>query len=204
MLLLTTAAHPTHMCHRHPNLGRLVIPRDCARIDETAEAGIPWAADNFAFAGFDPDAFRRMLAAITGLAGCRFVVVPDVVGDAGATRMRYQSWHDEVAATGQPIAYAAQDGVKSGDIPWDEIGALFIGGGDQFKLGPHTERLVAWAHGYGLWVHMGRVNTAKRARYAAAIGCDSFDGSKFSRWRNTYLADGLAWAGSGQQLGLYD
>jgi len=201
MLLLMSAAHQTHVAHRHPQLGRLVHPPDqYARIAETAAAGIPWAADNFAFAGFDANAYTRMLAAIVGLPGCRFVVIPDTVGDAGATRMRYRRWYDTVKATGQPVAYAAQDGVTASGIPWDQIDALFIGGTDQFKLGPGVAKLVEWAHGYDKWVHMGRVNSARRARYAATLGCDSFDGTAFSKWRDRYLQDGVAWAASHQQL----
>lgn len=86
MLLLLASAHPTHMLERHPNLGRLVIPRDHSRIAETAAAGVPWAADNFAFAGFDPTAFRRMLGRIAGVPGCLFVAVPDVVAEREAAR----------------------------------------------------------------------------------------------------------------------
>ncbi len=38
---------------------------------------------------------------------------------------------------------------------------------------------------------MGRVNSARRIRYAASIGCDSVDGTKWVRWRDAYLDSGL-------------
>ena len=43
---------------------------------------------------------------------------------------------------------------------------------------------MAEAKAHGKWVHMGRVNSLKRLQYAAAIGCDSADG--------TYLTFGPA------------
>lgn len=202
MLLLVSVAHPTHMRERHPHLGRLVIPRDCARVDETAAAGISWAADNFAFAGFDADGYRRMLQVIAGVPRCLFLTVPDVVGDAAATLERFGEWRAECSAVGQPLGFVAQDGIDLGDVPWGELGALFIGGTDAFKLGPLAERAVNEAHRRGLWVHMGRVNTAQRARYAATIGVDSIDGTQFSRWRTIWLRTGLAWVQAPPQLRL--
>ena len=38
---------------------------------------------------------------------------------------------------------------------------------------------------------MGRVNTLRRLRYAESIGVDSVDGTKWARWRDTYLDEGL-------------
>jgi hypothetical protein len=41
-------------------------------------------------------------------------------------------------------------------------------------------------------VHWGRVNTNRRIRHCIATGaCDSLDGTKWARWRTTYLDDGL-------------
>lgn len=202
MILLLASAHPTHIAERHPNLGRLVIPRDCGRVAETSAAGIPWAADNSAFAGFDEGGFRRMLAAVTDVPGCRFVAVPDVVADAAATLAQWEEWHGECAASGQPLAFVAQDGLDLADAPWGEMGALFIGGSNEYKLGPAGEAAISEALRRGLWVHMGRVNTARRFRYAKALGCHSVDGTQFSRWRRTHLPSGLAWAQAPPQMRL--
>jgi hypothetical protein len=46
----------------------------------------------------------------------------------------------------------------------------------------------------GLWVHWGRVNTRRRFDLIVAGGAaDSFDGSKWARFRKTYLPGGLGW-----------
>lgn len=134
-----------------------------------------------------------MLDAITDVPNSLFVVVPDVVGEWRVTRFRFWEWQREVAATGQPVAYVAQDGQPGSEVPWERIGCLFIGGSTSFKLSPEAERLGREAKRRGLWLHMGRVNSRKRFDYARATGCDSIDGSKFSRWRNTWLPEALSW-----------
>jgi hypothetical protein len=68
-----------------PYLGVLVVPAAGNRVDARPAPGMPWAADNAAFSGFDPAAFCRMVGRVAGHPGCRFVACPDVVGDAAAT-----------------------------------------------------------------------------------------------------------------------
>jgi hypothetical protein len=80
--------------------------------------------------------------------------------------------------------------------------ALFIGASTEWKLGPSAEALVAQAKDRGKWVHMGRVNSHRRIRYAASIGCDSVDGTKWVRWRDAYLDSGLKLVGESVQLRL--
>ena len=46
---------------------------------------------------------------------------------------------------------------------------------------------------------MGRVNTHQRVRYAKAVGCDSIDGTGFSRFRDRWLPDFLAHAAAPAQ-----
>lgn len=193
MLILVTTAHPQSLQHRGDGFGRLVQPRHYPRIKDTAAAGIPWAADNDCFQGLDAKAYRKMLAAITKLPGCKFVTVPDVVGDAAATLALWDFWRRDVMCAYQPLAFVAQDGIVRADVPWKQMGALFVGGSTEFKLSSRAELLVREAKARGLWVHMGRVNSRKRFDYARAIGCDSVDGSKFSRWRTTWLPDALHW-----------
>jgi hypothetical protein len=75
MLLLATQAQPQMRAHRHPNLGRLLQPRHYPRARATATSGVPWAADNDAFNGWDKYAeqrFLRMVEALSGLSGCLF------------------------------------------------------------------------------------------------------------------------------------
>jgi hypothetical protein len=194
VLIFVHTAHPQAVEHSGPGFGRLLSPRHFGRAYDTAEAGIPWAADNDCFQGLDPAAYRRMLDAIYGLPGCKFVTAPDVVGDWRATRDGFEEWYDDLSACWQPIAYVAQDEQPLADVPWRRIDALFIGGKtDEYKLGAEAERLARYARDRGKWVHMGRVNSRKRFDYARAIGCHSVDGSSFSKWRDRWLPNALAW-----------
>lgn len=197
MLILVTTAHPQALQHQGDGFGRLIQPRDYGRIEDTAAAGIPWAADNDCFQGLDPHAFTRMLDRIQGVPGCRFVACPDVVGDALATADLFELWAPAIARRGLPLALVAQDGLTV-DSPWlhdtwHRLDALFVGGTTGFKLGVEAERLIREAKTRGLWVHMGRVNSRRRFDYARALGCDSIDGTKFSKWRDTWLPDALGW-----------
>lgn len=193
MLILVHTAHPQAVTHAGPGFGRLLSPRQFSRAYDTAQAGIPWAADNDCFQRLDADAYRRMLDSIHGLPGCRFVTAPDVVGDWRTTRDLWDEWAGELSACWQPIAYVIQDGQPEADVPWQSIDALFVGGTTAYKLSAEAERLARRAKRAGLWLHMGRVNSRRRFDYARAIGCDSIDGTKFSRWRDRWLPDALTW-----------
>lgn len=71
----------------------------------------------------------------------------------------------------------------------------FIGGSDGWKLGPHARALTAEAKRRGKWVHMGRVNSLKRFRYAESIGCDSCDGTYLRFGPDKNLPKLLSWVG---------
>ncbi|MFB9854808.1 hypothetical protein ACFFMR_30960 [Micromonospora andamanensis] len=62
-------------------------------------------------------------------------------------------------------------------MPWELTDGLFRGGTTGWKLGPAAADLAAEARARGLTVHMGRVNSLRRLRHAAAIGCHSADGT---------------------------
>jgi hypothetical protein len=180
------------------NLGVLSSPRRWYTENEIG--AWPWAADNDAFSDWSPDRYNRMLEAITDMPGCLFVTLPDIVANAKSTDAKFAMWRQTVRFTNQPIAYVAQDGQIPGQVPWDEIDAVFIGGSTPYKMGVEARGLVRWAKARGKWVHMGRVNTHQRVRYAKAIGCDSIDGTAFSRFRDTYLRKFLAHAAQPPQL----
>lgn len=209
-LLLVTTAHPSLHEHLldgelHPNLGRLIQPRHTSSIEATAAAGIPWAADNDCFQGLDERKYRAMLDRLEGLPGCLFVTVPDVVGDSATTLARFYAWADELEARGFPLALVAQDGLEwlRWAIPWERIEALFIGGTTEWKESRAAAELAAIARARGKWVHWGRVNTKRRFDLCVDGNGDSFDGSKFARFRKTYLDQGLGWcaaAGAQQEL----
>jgi len=194
------------LAFKHPNLGRLVQPRHFPRIAETAARGTQWAADNDCFQGLDIDGYCAMLDRLRGVDGCLFVTVPDVVGDARETAYQFERWFSAPARRGLPVALVAQDGLERLgnwlNSVWPRIDALFVGGSTTWKLGVPAGALVAEAKRRGKWVHMGRVNSAKRIAYAKAIGCDSVDGTKWVRWRDTYLAEGLQLVSAPPQLAL--
>jgi|TARA_R110000824_G_scaffold401502_1_gene612636 hypothetical protein len=121
-----------------------------------------------------------MLNDVKGRDGCLFVTAPDVLEDWAKTRSLFNTWQPIIAAHQLPVAIVLQDGVTHHDIPWADIDGVFIGGSTDFKLSRHTASLSGYARAYGKWVHMGRVNSARRYRHARDIGCQSVDGSKFS------------------------
>lgn len=155
--------------------------------------GKPWAGDNAAFSNFDAEAFIAMLERLRGFRWCLFVAAPDVVGNAKQTLAKFLRWALVIRAFGFPVALVAQDGLTVEDVPWIEIDALFIGGTTAWKLGRDAEVLATAAKRNRKWLHMGRVNTSRRIRYAERIGCDSIDGTTFSRWPDKYIPKGLAW-----------
>jgi hypothetical protein len=127
------------------------------------------------------------LAEHRGHTGCRFAVVPDVVGNAAATTAWFDEWAPIVAAFGYPLAYATQNGCTSSMVPWDHIACLFNGGDDQWKDGPESYRLTREAQERGIWTHMGRVNSPDRAIRAARHGYDSVDGTYLTYGPDTNL-----------------
>jgi hypothetical protein len=192
MLLLLTKAVPTLVRYDHPNLGRLLTPRHYTNVLGMVAAGLPWAADNDAFSGFDEAAFSTMLGQIAGLPGCLFVVAPDVVADAQATLDLFAVWAPKIMAGGLPPALAAQDGLEHLDVPWDWLDALFVGGSTVWKMSEAAAQLVAEAHARGKWTHMGRVNSLRRIEHAGAIGCDSADGTSYVRYTDRWLPGALS------------
>lgn len=141
----------------------------------------PFSIDNGAFAGFNAGAFRNLLARENEVRHlCRFVVVPDVVGDARRTLEVFGHWKYQLS--GWPLAFAAQDGIENLPIPWEQISAVFIGGSTAFKLGNHAKTVIRAAQAIGKWVHVGRVNTPGRFEYFEKLGADSIDGTGLSRY----------------------
>ncbi len=146
------------------------------------EHGATWAADNGCFQpGYNPERILSMLKRYSGLPGCKWVVSPDVVQDAGSTMLMLSSWLSTYQCYGFPVALAIQNGIENYRIPWDSIACIFIGGNDAFKYSDIVRNIVTEAKSRGKWVHAGRVNTPERILYSRMIGCDSFDGTHFTR-----------------------
>jgi hypothetical protein len=144
----------------------------------------------------------RQLERIAGWEGCLFVTAPDVVGDYKETTSRFFQWRDRMVDCGQPIAFVGQDDQEKKPVPWALFDALFIGGSTAWKMGDGAAELCREAKAQGKYLHMGRVNTQQRIRYAQSLGCDSIDGTAFSMYRKTYLPHALRMNQSGRQLAL--
>jgi hypothetical protein len=179
---------------------------------EAHEAGAAWCADNGAFSDkFDEATWWQFLQDNAHRAStCLFAVAPDVVGDAEATHERSAPWLAKIRELGYPVAYVAQDGLEDLELPhdgtdwWDSFDVLFIGGSTAWKLGPHVRRIAAQAKARGKHVHMGRVNSEKRFRYAHAIGCDSVDGTFLTFGPDTNLPRLMTWLRSLDQGALFE
>jgi len=160
--------------------------------------GWHWCADNGCFGKGYPgdDAYMLWLASKANLAGtCYFATAPDVIGDAAATLTRSAPFLPRIRALGYRAALVAQDGLEDLThlIDWDSFDVLFIGGSTDWKLSAAAAGLVAEAKQRGKWVHMGRVNSRKRMRYAESIGVDSCDGTLLTYGPDLYVPKILAW-----------
>jgi hypothetical protein len=173
MLYLATAStRPVRDAMRAGYLGQMVTPLSGNRL----EPGVPFGLDNGCFSsnGWNETRWRRTLERYADVPSCLFAVVPDVVANAAATDELWERWAPVVRDHGYRPAYVLQDGC--GQPPADAP-VLFNGGSTAFKLGEEARRLVHEAKARGIWCHMGRVNSLRRLRVAAADGYDSVDGT---------------------------
>lgn len=146
-----------------------------------------YALDNGAWSAFlnqtpwDRGRFEQMCARYGN--GAAWVVVPDVVADARATLERAAFWLPRLDHVAARRLIAVQDGMVPDDVrAWlgQHVG-LFVGGSTAWKL----KTMPVWgelASEAGCYLHVGRVNTARRIAYCAAVGADSFDGTSATRY----------------------
>jgi hypothetical protein len=121
-----------------------------------------------------------------------FATAPDVVGDAAATWALSAPALPQIRAFGYPAALVAQDGLEATAVPWDAFDVLFVGGTTDWKL-TVSPSLVRAAVARGVPVHMGRVNSWKRIRWAAELGCASADGTCLAFNPPQYVREIAAW-----------
>lgn len=175
-------------------LGCLVVPGARNKPDVIQSLGLATAADNGAFSGLDIGAFCSMLGLYRESAvKLEWVACPDVVGNDVETFRLYERWEKIIRAFGFRPALVLQDGMTPLDIAMLDPNAIFIGGSTDYKLGSVVREIVQWARSKGKSVHMGRVNTERRIRYAVEIGCTSCDGSGFSQWPDKRIPLGIKW-----------
>jgi hypothetical protein len=173
-------------------IGCIVTPKQGNAVpDQTL-----WCADNGCFSNGYPgdDAWFQWLESLTWpRERCVFAVAPDVVGDAAATLDRSTPWLPKIREIGYKAAFVSQDGLQPDDVPWDEFDAMFVGGTDSWKLGLPALLISVEASRRGKWLHMGRVNSARRLQYAKWIGCDSADGTYLTFGPDVNLSKMLRW-----------
>jgi hypothetical protein len=182
-------------------LGCIITPAQGNRLPPVTA----WCADNGCGPGRDGTpgggypgdrAYLAWLSHMSAQGGrrCLFATAPDVLGDAAATIARSAPFVYRIRAWfGLPVALVAQDGLEHLDVPWPWFDVLFIGGSTAWKLGPAARALTAEAKARGKRVHMGRVNSLRRLRYADAIGCDSADGTIIAWAPDIRLPEVLGW-----------
>lgn len=151
--------------------------------------GFRYALDNGAWTAFqagkpfDDGAFMRLVGALG--AGADFVVVPDIV--AGGTRsLEFSlSWLPRLHGIA-PLLLAVQDGMTVADVRGlvgPSLG-IFVGGSTEWK----ESSLPLWgevARARCAYLHVGRVNSARRIALCAAAGVNSFDGTSVTRFATT-------------------
>jgi hypothetical protein len=198
MIFLSGAINKRISMDAPTNVGYMVSPFMGNRVPND---GRPVGFDNACFNNrFSASRWRRFLLKHYPIRGrALFAVVPDVYGDHVATVARWKRW----SATGRqyemPLAFVAQDGFCSAEVPWSEFDVLFIGGTDAWKYeadGEYTaavKDLVREAHERGKWVHAGRVNSGKRYRMCKRHGVDSADGNFVGRGPDKNFPLMLGW-----------
>jgi hypothetical protein len=142
--------------------------------------GAEWCADNGCYGkGFPGEErwMRWLEARAASVESCAFATALDVVANAEATWERSRPWFGPIRSLGYPAALVAQDGFDPWRTDWGAFDVLFLGGSTEWKLGPAAAKAAAVALAEGKPVHMGRVNSLKRMKYAHEIGCASVDGT---------------------------
>jgi len=115
-----------------------------------------------------------------------FIVLPDIVAGGLRSLDFSLAWRERLGRPIGPQLLAVQDGMEPADVA-QYVGprlGIFIGGTTKWKVG----RLMDWgacARQRGAYLHVGRVNSARRIYLCEAAGADSFDGSSASRFAVT-------------------
>jgi hypothetical protein len=170
---------------RAANWGLMVSATGALRTE-----GFPrWCLDNGAWTAYQqgrPFNANAFLVAYEKIApGADFCVLPDIV--AGGMRsldysLKWQERLDPVC----PLLLAVQDGMTPADVEpliGDRLG-IFVGGTTRFK----EDTLPSWgalARKRSVYLHVGRVNSARRVALCAMAGVDSIDGTSVTRFAQT-------------------
>lgn len=189
MIVLTgNGSGPKHEAHiaGRKNIGQLLSPNGWQKPSRRY-----WACDNDVFSNRDdPDWWEcigetnwlRMLDKVTEqMSDPMFVLLPDVVADWSRTIERAWQYLPELMERDLRFAVALQDGCCFREAMAIRPHTVFIGGTTHWKW-LNAERITEWAHGRGLWVHIGRVNGPNGFREALRLCADSCDGTGINRF----------------------
>jgi hypothetical protein len=131
-----------------------------------------------------PDKFCKLVDKHGAIA--HWVVAPDIVCGGLESLARSVQWLPWLLDRCRRVLIAVQDGITATDLmPLvnDRVG-IFVGGSTNWKI----ETLPMWgelAKNSGCYLHVGRVNSAKRIRLCAMSGADSVDGTSGTRFAVT-------------------
>jgi len=156
----------------------------------TSPQDFKYALDNGAWSyyqqgvAFDEKAFVKILERRGAHAD--WVVVPDIVQGGRASWDLTLRWLPRVLDHASRALLAVQDGFDEREVEaliGPRVG-IFVGGSTGWKLATtHTWARVGRAR--DAWVHVGRVNTARRIALCADAGVSSFDGTSATRYSKT-------------------
>lgn len=133
---------------------------------------------------FDAGAFRRAVDLLG--AGAEFVVAPDIVCGGLESLRLSEAWLPLLAQSGRRRLVPVQNGMIPADVRGllgPQIG-IFVGGDTAWK----EATLPVWgdlARATGCYLHVGRVNSARRIRLCQLASADSFDGTSVTRFAST-------------------
>lgn len=193
MIPYTTTTGTRSTIEKLHRLGwRLMLTPDISSLPH----GFRYAIDNGAWSAHNKgvdwgDVYRQRFERLVERhgPGSEFIVCPDVVGNAEATFDLAEKWLPRLRGIGRRRLIAVQNGMEPDRVrPFVGWGVgIFVGGDTEWKERTirHWGRLARTAPGGGCYLHVGRVNTARRVALCRDAGVDSFDGTSAVRFPPT-------------------
>jgi hypothetical protein len=151
--------------------------------------GFPYALDNGAWTAhqrgepFDVPAFEKAIE--WGGDGADWLILPDIVAGGLSSLKMSMTWASRLQGV-CPMLLAVQDGIEPNDVEaivGHDIG-IAVGGSTEWKE-TTCRRWGELARNRGAYLHVLRVNTARRIAICKDADADSFDGSSATRFVKT-------------------
>lgn len=132
---------------------------------------------------FDVAAFEKALGLLGD--GADWVVAPDIVGGGVRSLRLSESWLPRLEWCRRTLI-AVQDGIAPRDISpllGSRVG-IFVGGTTEWKIAT-MRRWGSLSRERQCYLHVARVNSARRIHLCHDAGAHSFDGSSVTRYAKT-------------------